>query len=381
MKLMHLGDLHFGKIVNEFRMIDDQRYILEKLLGIVDERGIDVVMIAGDVYDKNVPSEDAVNLFDFFLAELAGRNVKVLVISGNHDSDDRLHFGSKLFEARGVYITGKYDGVIPKVTLTDEYGEVDFYSLPFVKASQVAHFHPELDTDTYDKAVRAAISTCDIDESRRNVILAHQFVTVGSADPMLSGSEIIREDTVGTVEKVGASAFDQFDYVALGHIHRPQKVGREEVRYSGSPLKYSLSEINNNKSVPVITLRNKGECDIELIELKPLRDMRHIKGTIEQLLNPLNVTDTDDYIYVTLTDENTVPDAMGRIHQVYPYAMKLDYDNKHSRELRNMDFNDYAESKTFEELIGDFYKDMYGDDPEDAEWEILKEAAREAGII
>ena len=278
MRLIHLGDLHLGKSLGDFDLYEDQKYILDRILEIIEKKDIDGVLIAGDVYDRAVPSESATNLLDYFLKSLAAKKVKTFMISGNHDSDDRLGYGSSLFEASHIYIAAKFMGMLYRQTVIDEYGEADIYLLPFVKASQVRHFYPEEKIENYDEAVRAILRHADIDFERRNIIVAHQFVVGKGADPELGGSESAGTLSVGLVEKIGYDCFDGFDYAALGHIHSPQGVGRDEVRYSGSPLKYSLSEVHCDKSVPVITLGKKGEVDIELVKLKPMRDLRHLKG-------------------------------------------------------------------------------------------------------
>lgn len=380
MKLLHLGDLHIGKSVNDYSMIEDQRYILQEVLAIADEREVDGILIAGDVYDKSVPSEEAVRLFDCFLCQLAERKIKAFIISGNHDSDERLHFGSTLFASNDIYISSKYEGKLYRQRMEDGHGAVNIYLLPFVKASQVKHFFPEKEIDSYDRAVRTVIENEDIDHRERNILVAHQFVAGKSGEVELGGSENAAVQNVGTVEKIGADCFDVFDYVALGHIHSPQRVAGDRVRYSGSPLKYSLSEINNEKSVPLITLGGKGGVEVELVPLKPLRDMRHLKGKMEQILDREHIVSPEDYIYVTLTDESPIPDAMAVIRQYYPNAMKIDYENSHTREVENLDVTRAAREKSFREMISDFYQMMYGQDISQEEMEIMMEVAGEAGV-
>ena len=381
MKLLHIGDLHLGKSLGDFDLIGDQKYILDQILGIIKEKAVDGVLIAGDVYDKAVPSEAAMNLLDYFLSSLSRSGVSTFMISGNHDSDDRLNYGSDLFAANQIYIASKYDGTLYRRTVTDAHGEADIYLLPFVKASQVKHFFPDAEIATYDDAVRVILAHAGVDPNRRNIIVAHQFVTGRSEDPSLGGSESVGTQSVGLVEKIGYDCFDAFDYAALGHIHSPQKVGREEVRYAGSPLKYSLSEVNNTKSVPIITLGEKGNVSLELIPLRPMRDLRHIKGPMKMLLDKTNITDPDDFIYVTLTDEDTVNDAMGIFQQVYPNTVKIDYDNSHTRAIEQVDISSIAENKSFSELIGDFYKLMYHCEMSEEEMKYMKMAAQEAGMI
>ena len=381
MRLIHLGDLHLGKSLGDFDLIEDQRYILDRILEIVDKNNIDGVLIAGDVYDRAIPSEAATNLLDYFLKSLAERNVKTFMISGNHDSDDRLNYGSSLFAANQIYISAQFKGSLYKQTVNDEFGEVNIYLLPFVKASQVRHFYPEEKIENYDAAVRTILKHTDTDYEKRNVIVAHQFIAGKGTDPELGGSEGAGTLSVGLVEKISYDCFDGFDYAALGHIHSPQSVGREEVRYSGSPLKYSLSEVNNDKSVPMITLGDKGDVKIELLKLRPLRDMRHLKGPIEKLLDKSNISRPEDFIYATLTNEEIINDAMGIMQQVYPNTVRIVYDNSRTRELDRIDITAITQHKSFDELISDFYRKMYSCEISEEELQVMMDTAKEAGVI
>ena len=381
MKFLHLGDLHLGKTLSDFDLIEDQRYILDQILRIADKESIDGVFIAGDVYDKSIPSEAATRLLDYFLIELAKKEIKVFMVSGNHDSDDRLNYGSALFASNQIFISAVFDGTLHKQSFADGDTEIDIYMLPFVKASQVRHYFPEEEIASYDDAVRIIIRNTPINKKNKNILLAHQFVAGKGDDPALAGSESIGTQSVGMVEKIGYDCFDDFDYVALGHIHSPQRVGRDEVRYSGSPLKYSLSEANNEKSVPVITVTAEERVQIELVPLKPKRGMRHMKGTLKELLDKKKVKATEDFIYATLTDEDIINDAMGIFQQVYPNTVRIDYDNSHTREIEQVDISKIAENKSFPELIGDFYRLMYGCEISEEEMDVMRTAAREAGVI
>lgn len=381
MKFLHLGDLHLGKTLGDFDLIADQRYILDQILHITDEESIDGVLIAGDVYDKSVPSEAATKLLDYFLIQLAQKEIKVFMVSGNHDSDDRLNYGSTLFESNQIFISAVFDGTLHKQSFTNRGTDIDIYMLPFVKASQVRHYFPDEAIASYDDAVRTIIRNTPVNKKNKNILVAHQFVTGKSEDPALAGSESVGTQSVGMVEKVGYDCFDDFDYVALGHIHSPQRVGRDEIRYSGSPLKYSLSEANNEKSVPLITVSAEEGVKIELVPLKPMRDMRHIKGRLKNLLDKKNVKSPEDFIYATLTDEDIINDAMGIFQQVYPNTVRIDYDNSHTREIEQVDISRIAENKSFPELIGDFYRMMYGCEITEEEMDVMRTAAREAGVI
>ncbi len=381
MKLLHLGDLHLGKSLGDFDLIRDQEFILDQILEIIDKESVDAVLIAGDVYDKAIPSEAATRLLDSFLSRLSSKKVKTFMISGNHDSDDRLNYGSTLFESNQIYISAIYDGRLNKYELSDGETKVNVYLLPFVKASQVKHYFPDSEIESYEDAVRVILDDADIDTKECNILVAHQFVAGKGEDPALGGSESAGTQSVGLVEKIGFNRFSDFDYVALGHIHSPQRVGRDEVRYSGSPLKYSLSEVNNEKSVPVITVSGTKEVDIKLVQLKPMRDMRHIKGKMEDLLNKANVKSPEDFIYATLTDEEIINDAMGIFQQTYPNTVKIDYDNSHTREIEQVDISKIAQNRSFSELIGDFYRLMYSCEISEEEMDIMRMAAREAGVI
>lgn len=351
MKFVHLSDLHLGKRVNEFSMIEDQAYILTKILGIIREERPDGVLIAGDIYDKSVPSVEAVSLFDDFLKQLSRQQTQVFIISGNHDSPERLGFASELIALSGIHIAPAYDGMVCPVSLEDGYGTVNVYMLPFIKPVHVRSAFPEEKAESYTEAVSAAIAHMDIREGERNILIAHQFVT-GAAR---CESEDI---SVGGLDNVDASVFDAFDYVALGHIHGPQQIGRESVRYCGTPLKYSFSEAKQRKSVTVAELKEKGNLGIRTVSLTPLRDLRELKGTYEELANRKNYegTSLEDYLHITLTDEEDIVDAVGKLRVIYPNLMKLDYDNRRTRENREITGGDEMEAKTPMELVWEFYE-------------------------
>ena len=322
MKLIHLSDLHLGKRVHEVSMLPEQEYILLRIVQIVDEEKADAVLIAGDVYDKSVPSAEAVTLFDDFLCRLARRKVPVLIISGNHDSPERLAFGNRLLELGGIHISPVYDGKVQPVTLTDSHGEVCFWLLPFLKPAQVKRFYPDAGIETYTDACRVAIEKLEIDREKRNVLLAHQFVT-GS---LTCESE---ELSVGGSDNVDAAVFEGFDYVALGHLHGPQNVISNRLRYCGSPLKYSFSESDHHKSVTVVRLGEKGELTLSLRPLIPRHDLRQLRGTFAELTE--NISGTEDYLHMILTDEEDVPEAVGKLRLIYPNLLKLSYDNTRTR--------------------------------------------------
>ena len=326
MKLIHLSDLHLGKRVNDFPMLEDQAYILDRILEIAGEEQPDAVLIAGDVYDKTVPSAEAVALLDGFLVKLADRSLPVLLISGNHDSPERLAFANRLMEGRGVYIAPVYHGEVSPVTLEDDRGPVDFWLLPFLKPAHIRRFFPEEGVESFTDAMACAIRHMPLDPARRNVLVTHQFVT-GAA--RCESEEL----SVGGADNVDASVFAPFDYVALGHIHGPQNVGGARIRYCGTPLKYSFSEAGHQKSVTIVELGEKGSLEVRAVPLLPQRDMVELRGSFAQLKSPefYGQVDRDAYVRVILTDENDIYDAMGQLRPVYPNLMALDYDNLRTR--------------------------------------------------
>lgn len=370
MKFIHLSDLHLGKRLNEFSMIEDQEYILKQIVKIIDEEKPDGVIVAGDVYDKSVPSAEAVRLLDDFLYALAKRSLQVFVISGNHDSAERIAFGSRLMEQGGIHMSPVYDGKVMPVSLEDEFGKVDVYMLPFVKPGNIRKFCEDAEIESYTDAIKVALDNMNIDKDNRNIIVTHQFVT----GALRSDSEDIN---VGGSDNVDASVFNDFDYVALGHIHRPQNIGRETIRYCGTPLKYSFSEANHEKSVTVVELGEKGHVNVKIRTLVPLHDMREIKGSYMELTSRENYEGTavEDYMHITLTDEEDVPDAIGKLRAVYPNIMKLDYDNKRTRESGQIDGADMVERKSPMELFAEFYEKQNNDAMSEEQMEFA------AGII
>jgi len=355
MKFLHISDLHIGKRVNEFSMIEDQKYILEQILSIAKRERADAVIIAGDIYDKPIPSAEAVQLFDHFLTELAGQNKQVFVISGNHDSPERIAFGAQLMSGRGVYVSPVYDGTAAKISLTDAYGELFVYLLPFIKPASVRHaLEKELKEnlpESYQEAVELAVGRMDIDREKRNILAAHQFVTGAGR---CESEEVI----VGGLDNVDAEVFEAFDYVALGHIHSPQWIGRETVRYCGTPLKYSFSEVNHKKSACIVILREKGNISIEKIDLMPQKDMCEIKGYYQEItaLCYYKNINVQNYMHIILKDEQDIVDAIAKLRSIYPNIMRLDYDNKRTQNNQKIDITENIEYKTPLQLLQQFYE-------------------------
>lgn len=351
MKLLHLSDLHLGKRVNGFSMLEDQRVILTQIVDLAEEEKVDAVLLAGDLYDKPVPPAEAVTLLDGFLTRLSGGGIPVFAISGNHDSPERLAFVTRLLAGEGIHLTAQYQGPQPPFLLQDEYGDVAIYALPYLKPALVRHWNPEADIASYEEAVSYALGQWAVDKTRRNVLLAHQFVTGG----VTCESE---ERSVGGVDQIPAPLFAAFDYVALGHLHGPQSVGRPTLRYSGSPLKYSFSECGHEKSVTLVTLREKGQVEIQTLPLTPCRDLREIRGAYEEVTAKsfYQGTNREDYLHVILTDEEDVPEAMGKLRTIYPNLMKLSYDNRRTQDVAEVTGAERPEEKTPLELFQDFYR-------------------------
>lgn len=360
MKFVHLSDLHIGKRVNEFSMLEDQRKIFDQILTLADREGVDGVWIAGDIYDKTVPSAEAVQLFDDFLTALAGRGLLCFIISGNHDSAERIAFGGRLMNRSGVYLAPVFNGKVEMVELKDEYGPLRIYLLPFIKPAYVRQVWPDAKAESYQEAVQLVVDQiCGRGENGsetwnpdcRNVILAHQFI-VGAA--RCESEEI----SVGGLDQIPAEIFREFDYTALGHLHTPQTVGGENIRYCGTPLKYSFSEAGSSKSVTVVELKEKGNVSWYTVPLKPRRDLREIRGTYMELTARENYRDTDveDYLHITLTDEEDVPDALGKLRSIYPNIMRLDYDNLRTRSSHTISAAEEVEKKCPMELFEELYR-------------------------
>jgi exonuclease SbcD len=352
MKFIHLSDLHLGKRVKEYSMLEDQKFILISILKIIDEVKPEAVVIAGDIYDKSVPATEAVELFDDFLVKLAGRKLNVFVISGNHDSPERLAFGNRLIYKTGIHISPVYNGDVTPIKLEDEYGVVNFYMLPYIKPANVRRFFVEKEISTYTDAVRVAVEHMAVDKKQRNVLITHQFVTGAKR----SGSE---ETSIGGSDNIDASVLEGFDYVALGHIHGPQNVESKRIRYCGSPLKYSLSEIKYQKSLTVIELNKKDTINVKTINLTPLHDMTEIKGKYSELMNKEYYDGkslTSDYVRIILTDEDDIPDAQTKLRIVYKNFVDIDYDNQRTRHQSVIIGVENAEIKTPLQLFDEFYE-------------------------
>jgi len=371
MKFFHLSDLHIGKIVNGQPMIPDQKYVLAQIISYIREEKPTAVVIAGDVYDRAVPSVDAVRVFDDFLTSLAQEEVTVLLISGNHDSPERISYASRLLADKGVFFCGVFEGEMPQIILRDEYGEVNFYLLPFVK--------PSLMSDSYDTAVKNAIDAAEIDYSARNVLVSHQFYVKTGEDPILSESE---RSPIGGLDAVNVSIVEGFDYVALGHLHRAQRVGAEHIRYSGSPIKYSFSELGQAKAITVIEMLEKGNVNTRFIQLKPLHEMREITGTIDKLLSEeiYSQNDREDYLRVVLTDEAEIIDPMGKLRAIYPNVLALIHESTRTEYDISGEMPDVETLSTYE-LFCEFFLSVQGSQMGEEQANIIRNLLEKEGDI
>ena len=356
MKFIHLSDLHLGKRLENYNLFDDQKYILVEILKIINDEKPDAVIIAGDVYDKSVPTVEAVGLFDWFLVKLASQKLQVYVISGNHDSPERLAFGERLMSNEGIHISPVYSGEVTAIHQHDEYGAVNFYMLPFVKPFHVKRYFPDAVISSYTDAMQTVIDNINADKTERNILIAHQFVT----GALRSESE---EVSVGGLDNIDSSIFEGFDYVALGHIHSPQYRGKENIRYCGTPLKYSFSEVDQVKSVTVVELREKGNINIRYVPLLPLHDLNVIKGSFKEITAKefyLGTGYQDDYMRIILTDEDDIPDAAAKLRIIYQNLVRIEYDNTRTRHRAELGLAEEVNNKSPLELFSELYISQNG---------------------
>lgn len=355
MKFMHLSDLHIGKRVNEFSMQADQEYILQEILEVAKAEQVEGIIIAGDIYDKALPSTEAVDIFDEFLTKIVYLQIPVFIISGNHDSPERLEFGSRIMTSNQVYIAGTYDGEIKKITKHDGYGAINLYLLPYIKPI-IVNRKLGVQTTSYEECMRCVLETISVEKKERNILIAHQYITAAGISPELSDSESL---SLGGLDNIDVQVFADFDYVALGHIHGPQQVGRPTVRYSGSPLKYSFSECRHKKSVTIVDLQEKTVIDIKQIPLRAKRDMQELKCSLAELQSgdTLKKVPKDSYVHITLTDEQEILDGISKVRAIYPNVMLLDFDNQRNRESNTADnlTDQDLKEKTPLQLFAEFF--------------------------
>ena len=355
MKILHLADLHLGKRVNEMSMIEDQKYILDQIITLIKEESVEIVLLCGDIYDKSIPTIEAIHLLDEFLDQLSKMAIKVIMRSGSHDSIDRLSWGKSLGTRSNLDIASQFENEIEKITVKENGITVNFYMLPFVKSAYISHIF-QLQTDSYEECFRYLIEHTKIDEEETNILLSHQFVTANKKNPELSDSET---SSLGGIDNIDFHIFDPFDYVALGHIHKPQAMGREMVRYAGSILKYSFSEIHMDKKATILTIDAKKEISLSFHPLKPLRDMREIECSLEELLKKqCEIGKQEDYMHVILTDEEQILDAIGKVRTIYPNVMQISFKNRrHMKQLESAQIKeDQISDQSPAELFEQFYK-------------------------
>ena len=350
MKFAHLADLHIGKRLYEYSLVENQKDILNKIVELVKANCVDGVVISGDIYDKSVPPVDAVEIMDDFLSALSSLEIFIIIIGGNHDSVARLSFASKILEKNNVYISPVFNGNVEKIEMTDKFGRINFYLLPYIRPVNVRRAYEDFEGETFTEALKFVMDKINPDTSIRNVLVSHQFVTGAQK----SDSE---EIYVGGSENVAYTLFDDFDYVALGHLHMPQAVGRETVRYAGTPLKYSFSEISHKKSMTIVDIREKGKVEIEVIPLIPAQDLVELKGSLKELINESVVASVEcnSFVKITLTDEVLKNDALDVLKQFYPYIVSIGYDNSMTRQNNVVQSRAVSEEQRPEEIVEELF--------------------------
>lgn len=377
MKIVHTSDWHLGKKINGFSMLEDQIYILKQLEEMILLQKADILIIAGDIYDRSVPPEEAVAVLNDFLGRIIRAGVTVLMITGNHDSAERLSFANRLLERQGLYIAGTFHGTVKKVTKEDKFGPVNFYLLPFVKSAVVKYYYEESEIFSFEDAVKILIEKMEINKKERNVLVTHHFVTNAGKGPELSDSETVI--SVGGADNVDCSLFDDFDYTALGHIHKPQWVGNERIRYAGSILKYSFSEVNQKKGAAIVDLKEKGNLQITSAEFHPLHDMRKIKGRLLELIaeDVLCMADKEDYIQAVITDQEDFIDPMGKLKNSYPNIMQLILE-KNIKAKQGKKVTGLKKIKQSPlELFEDFYQKAAGRELDETRKQIIRQVISE----
>lgn len=353
MKFLHIADLHLGKQMNDLLLLADQEAVLQQVLQIAFEEKVDAVLIAGDIYQRTSPQAEAMALFDSFVSKLVEKGKKIFVISGNHDSALRISYFSSLVKNSGVHVTENFNGELQRVTLHDRDGDVNVWMMPFLRPAQVKRALPHVMIASYQDAIAAVLQHADIDYSKRNLLMCHQFII---------GCEICdsEELSVGALDHIDGTVFDGLDYVALGHIHGPQKVLRDTMRYAGSPLKYSFSEANHRKSVVIVDMQGKGETNVKTVPLYPLHDVRLIDGKLDDILR---MPYSEDYVWITIRDELPPPDAKVSLSVNFPNMMKFSVVNSRTKYDLDIKATETMENKSVAELFSDFYRLQNNDQP------------------
>ncbi len=370
MRFIHTGDLHIGKIVNEYSMLENQEEVLAEILKIAKEEKVDGVILAGDIYDRAIPPAEGVKLLSDFITELSKEQIEVFLISGNHDSPERLGFAKELLKETGLHIAGEFKREVEKVVIQDEFGPINLYLLPFARPQVMNYFGYE--GNGFASCVKNVLEKLKIDNKERNILVAHHFVAGGGV--ALEESESEYPLSVGGIDQVDYHSMERFDYVALGHIHGPQKVGKETIRYSGSPIKYSFSETYHNKSVVMVELREKGNVSVSLRGLTGGRDMRMIRGRLKELMSEdvVSSANSDDYLHVTLTDTEEILDPLGKLRTVYPNVMQLVLEKNVRKEEDREIKSTHIKGKSTLAVFQEFYEKVTEG--------VLSETARKAVI-
>lgn len=376
MRIMHLSDLHIGKSLNEVSMQEDQAYVFEQVISVIEKKQVDAVIIAGDVWDRSVPAENAVQLWSTFLCSLVKTGKQIFIISGNHDSSKRLDYASPILDAMNIHLYAEYDGTVHSYDMQDEYGTVRFHLVPFIKPPMVRRYFAETEIKTYNDAFAAALSNTEIDKNIRNIIIAHQYVTSGEFSPERCESEL---ESIGGLDNINASLFDDFDYAALGHLHRAQCVGRDTIRYCGTLLKYSASEACDKKSVTIIDIKEKGaEIEIERIPILPLHNLIRIEGKLEDILNEYGNKNHEEYAFVTLTDEDDLIEPRARLRTVFKNLMNLQLKRTFAGDYSVQEIEDY-EGLSPLELFDKFFQRQNNKPMSDLQAEIVRKLFSDLG--
>ncbi len=379
MKIIHTGDWHLGKIVNEFSMIEDQEYILNQLITVIEKEKPDALIIAGDLYDRSIPPVEAVELLDKTLSKiLLDLKTPILVIRGNHDSATRVSFAGEILTKNGLHIAGVFNKEVKQVILKDKYGPVNFYLIPYIDPRELRQILQDDQIITHDDAMKKTIDHIKqrMNEDERNVLVAHGYVTfMKDKELELEVSDSERPLSIGGTDLISGEYFDSFHYTALGHLHGAQKVGSDEIRYAGSILKYSFSETKHHKSVTLVNIDNKGKAQVELINLMPKSDMRIIKGPLNELIDPdiYRENNVQDYVYAILTDEGELVDPISKLRAVYPNIMGLSRENLREREESRTSAAAGYQNKSKLELFKEFYQSISNNEIADKKLEIIKE--------
>ena len=367
MKLFHISDLHIGKILHEVNLLEEQKFVLEQVLALVDLHMPDGILIAGDIYDKAVPSAEAVKVFDAFLSELAVRGLSIFLISGNHDSSERIHFASQILQKQNVFIKGVFDGKLEAVKVKDQEQTVSVYLLPYIRPFDVRPYYPEEEITSYDQAVRTVLAHTDIDEAEVNILVAHQFIT----GAVSSESETVM---VGGIDNIGADAFSMFDYVALGHLHRAQKVKRETVRYCGTLFPYSFDPNEGEKSVTMITIGQEKAISIDTLAIHPRHALRTIYGSLQEVLSG---EVSEDYVKAVLTDGEDQVDVVPKLRDRYPNLLTVEFEGRKRTALAGLANAEQIAKRSPLELFAEFFQERNGQELDEEDRLLVEQMMRE----